>query len=128
MFSSGEIPWFLGGPLAELSGISQPSLRDFFWLAGDHPYLPAHTEGSAAALVDRRKKRPVRLTSLPGWLQPAYVLLLRNGELCCACCSLDDLTLFLCPGPTSGIAPQFLRLGHDAEVVGQIVALARRIP
>ena len=123
----GAIPWFLGGRLAEISGISQPSLRDFFWLSGDQPCLPAHTEGSTAALVDRRKKHPVRLPSLPGWLQPAYVLLLRNGDYRCACCSLDDQTLFLSPGPRSGIAPEILRLGQDAEVIGQIIALARHI-
>jgi hypothetical protein len=127
MLQPGAIPWFLGGCLAQISGISQPSLRDFFWLAGDHPYLPAHTEGSTAALVDRRKKHPVRLPSLPGWLQPAYILLLRNGDYRCACCSLHDQTLFLCPGPNTGIVPEILRLGQDAEVVGQIVALARHI-
>ena len=123
----GAIPWFLGGCLAEMSGISKPSVRDFFWLAGDHPFLPAHTEGSTAALVDRRKKRPLRLPSLPGWLQPAYVLVLRNGDYRCACCGLDDQTLILCPGPNSGTAPEVLRLGQDAEVIGQIIALARRI-
>jgi transcriptional regulator with XRE-family HTH domain len=127
MLQHGAIPWFLGGCLAEMSGIAQPSLRDFLWLAGDHPYLPAHTEGSTAALVDRRKKHPARLPGLPGWLQPAYVLLLRNGDYRCACCSLDDQTLFLCPGPNRRIAPEALRLGQDAEVVGQIVALARHI-
>ena len=127
MLQPGAIPWFLGSCLAQMSGISQPSVRDFFWLAGDHPYLPAHTEGSTAVLVDRRKKRPVRLPTLPGWLQPAYVLLLRNGDYCCACCRLDDQTLFLCPGPNRGIAPEALCLGQDAEVVGQIVALARHI-
>jgi hypothetical protein len=127
MLQHGAIPWFLGGCLAQMSGISQPSLRDFFWLAGDHPFLPAHTEGSTAALVDRRKKHPVRLPSLPGWLQPAYVLLLRSGDYRCACCTLDDQTLFLCPGPNTGIVPEILRLGQDAEVVGQIVALARHI-
>jgi hypothetical protein len=123
----GVIPWFLVGCFEEISGIPQPSLRDFFWLGGTHPFLPAHTEGSVAALVDRRRKRPTRMAGMPAWLQPAYVLLLRGGDYRCACCSLDGQTLLLSPEPKSGLAPETLRLGRDAEVVGQIIALARRI-
>jgi hypothetical protein len=123
----GEIPWFLRSSLAELSGIPRPSLRDFFWLDGIHPFLPAHTQGSILALVNRRKKRPVRLPALLSWQQPAYVLLLRNGQYRCACCSLDGETLVLYPESEGTRGPEQLRLGQDVEVIGQIVALARRI-
>jgi hypothetical protein len=123
----GEIPWFLRSSLAELSGIPRPSLRDFFWLDGIHPFLPAHTQGSMLTLVNRRKKKPVRLPALPSWQQPAYVLLLRSGEYLCACCSLDGETLVLYPESDRTRTPEQLRHGRDAEVVGQIVALARRI-
>lgn len=127
MRQMGPIPWFLGSALAELSGIRQLSTRDFFWIAGDQPFLPAHTEGSLAALVDRRRKRPVRRPGLPAWIQPAYILLMRNGTYRCACCSLEGDTLILSPRPQSGIAPEEMRLGQDAEVIGQIIALARHI-
>jgi hypothetical protein len=123
----GEVPWFLRSSLAELSGIPRPSLRDFFWLDGIHPFLPAHTQGSMLALVNRRKKKPVRLPALPPLQQPAYVLLLRTGEYLCACCSLDGGTLVLYPESEGTRGPEQLRLGQDAEVIGQIVALARRI-
>ena len=113
--------------LAELSGIPRPSLRDFFWLDGIHPFLPAHTQGSMLALVNRRKKKPLRLPALPSWQQPAYVLLLRTGEYLCACCSLDGETLVLYPESEGTRGPEQLRLGQDVEVIGQIVALARRI-
>jgi hypothetical protein len=69
----------------------------------------------------------VRISNLPAWLQPAYVLLLRGGEYRCACCSLDGEDLFLCPGSGKERVLEQLRLGRDAEVVGQIVGLARRI-
>lgn len=123
----GEIPWFLRSSLAELSGIPRPSLRDFFWLDGVHPFLPAYAQGSMLALVNRRKKKPVRLPGVPSWQQPAYVLLLRTGEYLCACCSLDGETLILYPESEGTRGPEQLRLGQDVEVIGQIVALARRI-
>jgi hypothetical protein len=123
----GDIPWFLRSSLAELSGIPRPSLRDCFWLDGIHPFLPAHTQGSMVALVNRRKKKPARLPSLPSWQQPAYVFQLRNGQYLCACCSLDGETLVLYPESDGTRGPQQLRLGKDAEVIGQIVALARHI-
>jgi hypothetical protein len=123
----GAIPWFLGSSLAEISGIARPSLRDFFWLTGEHPFLPAYTEDSMLALVDRSRKSPLRIPNLPAWLQPAYVLLLRDGQYRCACCSLDAQDVFLSPGSESQGVPEQLRLGRDAEVVGQIVGLARRI-
>jgi transcriptional regulator with XRE-family HTH domain len=123
----GATPWFLGSSLAEISGIPRPSLHDFFWLTGDQPFLPAYTEDSMLALVDRTKKSPARMPNRPAWLQPAYVLLLRDGEYCCACCGLDGEDLFLCPGKRSQRIPEPLRLGRDADVVGQIVALARNI-
>ena len=124
----GSVPWFLGSSLAQVSGIPRPSLRDFFWLTGEHPFLPAYTVDSMLALVDRSKKSPLlRAPNLPAWLQPAYVLLLRDGQYRCACCSLDEENLFLYPRSESGRLPERLRLGRDAEVVGQIVGLARRI-
>jgi hypothetical protein len=123
----GDIPWFLRSSLAELSGIPRPSLRDCFWVDGIHPFLPAHTQGSMVALVNRRKKKPVRLPALPSWQQPAYVLLQRSGEYLCACCSLEGETLVLYPESDGTRGPQQLRLGKDVEVIGQIVALARRI-
>lgn len=123
----GDIPWFLGGSLAALSGIPHPSLRDFLALAGDQPFLPATTQGSIIALVDRRKKRPVRIPNLPSWQQPAWVLLLRNGEYGCACCELDRDTLMLYPESDKMRSTELLRIGRDAEVIGQIVAVARHV-
>jgi hypothetical protein len=128
-FSSafGNIPWFLGGSLATLSGIPHPSLRDFLALVGDQSFLPAYTQGSIVALVDRRKKRPVRIPNSPSWQQPAWVLLLRNGEYGCACCELDRDTLMLYPESDRTRSTELLRIGRDAEVIGQIVAVARNV-
>lgn len=123
----GDLPWFLQTALADLSGIQRPSVRDFFLLSGDQPFLPPHTQGSWLALVNRRKRKPVRLPSRTSWQQPAYLLLLRNGEYQCACCSAERENLVLYPASDSRRVPEQLRLGRDVEVVGQIVALARFI-
>jgi hypothetical protein len=123
----GEIPWFLGSSLPELSGISRPQLRDCFWLNGEQPFLPGYTRGSLLAVVNRRKKKPIRIGGLPTWQQPAFVLLLRNGDYLCACCSLHNKTIVLYPESQKTRGPEKLRLGEDVEVVGQIVALVRRI-
>ena len=123
----GEVPWFLCGSLPELVGMTRVSIRDFFWLTGTQRYLPRDTQGDMLALVNRRKQRPVRLPQHPRWHQPAYVLLLRSGEYRCACCSLDRDTLVLHPESDGTQSPEQLRVGRDVEVIGQIVAVARRI-
>jgi transcriptional regulator with XRE-family HTH domain len=122
-----EIPWFLAFALPELSGIPHPSLRDFFRLTGDQPFLPAHTGGSVFALADRRKKSPARISGLRSWQQPAWILMLRSGEYLCACCSVDRGTLVLYPESDATRSCERLRLGRDAEVIGQVIAVARRI-
>lgn len=120
-----RIPWFLRDCLSECSGISRPSVRDLFRLAGDHPFLPKSMAGGCVALVNRRMKKPVRAPDLPGWRQPAYVLWRRSGEYLCACCSAEENTLVLYPESGTG-APERVRR-DDAEIIGQIVGLARYI-
>lgn len=123
----GIVSWFLDGYLAEVSGILRPSLRDLFWLTGDQPFLPAGTTGATLAVVDRRKKRPARIPGRSTWQQPAWLLLLRDGQYRCACCSLDGKTLVLYPESDRSRAPEQLRIKRDVEVIGQIVGLARHV-
>lgn len=123
----GDVPWFLAGSFERMSGIPHPSLRDFYWLSENQPFLPAHTAGSVLALVDRRRKKPLRLPGLPAWQQPAWVLMLRRGEHRCACCSLENGNLVLYPESDATRSPEVLLRERDVEVVGQIVAIARHI-
>jgi len=124
----GELPWFLAGSLERISGIPHLSLRDFYGLSGDQPFLPAHTGGSLLALVDRRKKKPRRQPGQPLWQQPAWILIDRDGKHRCACCSLEGDNLVLYPESDRTRSPEVLLRGRDAEVVGQIVAVMRRVP
>lgn len=124
----GEMPWFLAGFLGRMSGIPHLSLRDFYCLLGEQPFLPAHTRGSVLALVDRRKRKPARLPGSPPWQQPAWILTLRGGEHRCGCCSHEGENLVLYPESDRTRSPETLLSGSDAEVAGQIVAVARHIP
>lgn len=124
----GEVPWFLAGSIERISGIPHLSLRDFYCLSGDQPFLPRHTGGSMLALVDRRKKKPRRLPGQPPWQQPAWILVNRDGEHRCACCSLEGDRLVLYPESDRTRSPEVLRAGRDVEVVGQIVGVMRSIP
>ena len=121
------VRWLLRGSVGEVSGDFRPALRDLFWLSGKQPFLTAGTGGAVLALVDRRKKKPARIPARATWQQPAWVLLLRNGEYRCACCSRVEKTLILYPESDRGRAPEQLRLGRDVEVIGQIVGLARQV-
>lgn len=123
----------IGAPLSKTrlssdrtSGAGQSALRDCFWLAETQPYLSVYAQGSEFAVVERRRKKPVRTLKCPVWQQPAFVLLLRDGRYLSACCSRDRDWLVLYP-ESCFVPSERLRIGKDVEIVGQIVALARHL-
>jgi hypothetical protein len=122
-----EVPFFLRNSLSALSGIAEPSLEDFFWIGGETNPLHPVLKNGIIAMVNRRKKRPIHYRSRPLWEQPIYVLLLRGGSYLCACCSLEDHNLVLHPYPQHIHGALQLRDQRDAEVVGQIVAVMRKL-
>ena len=88
-----------------------------------HPYL----RGAAFLAVNRRNKTPAPVLSSPVWAQPLYVLQLRNGQRLCAACALQDGTLVVRPCTTVSGDLLWLRNRVDAEVLGQVVAIVRRL-
>lgn len=124
----GGVPFFLRNSIEGISGLSGVSLDDFVWIGGEqnplHPYL---TNG-LLVLVNRRKKRPTYFRSKPLWQQPIYVLQKRDGTYLCACCGIENGTLVVHPYSHQFYRPIQLRYHHDAEVIGQIVAIARKMP
>lgn len=123
----GEVPFFVRHTLGYFYGGSRVSSEDFFWIGGDddplHPYL---TE-ALLVLVNRHRKTPVYFVSKPLWEQPIYVLLKRDGNYVAACCGLEDGKLIVHPHAREFHRVVEYRNRQDAEVVGQIVAIARRI-
>lgn len=120
-----EIPLFLRHALADLAGLKAVSPSDLFWVGGDgapiHPWL---IDASLVA-VNRRIKKPAQLEAI--FDQPLYLILKRDGHYLCGCCALhqSELVVHLYPGVPLGA--QRFRNGIDAEVIGQVTAILRRL-
>jgi hypothetical protein len=124
---SEALPFFLRTSLPLLSGLKSLSLRDFFWIGGIKEPLHRLLEAGLVLIVNRRRKKPLYLRSVPFWQQPLYVLLLRDGRYICSSCSLENNTLVLHPYISHYREPLQLRNHYDAEVVGEVATLVRRL-
>jgi hypothetical protein len=122
-----EIPFFLRESIRPLSGLEDASLDDFFWIGGEYDVLHPCLANGLFALVNRRDKRPIHFTSKPPWQQPVYVILMRNGTYLCACCGIENGTLVIHPYSQQFRRSEHLRYHQDAEVVGRIVTVIRKI-
>ena len=124
---SEHVPTFVRGCLPGLSGLRTLSLNDFFWVGGDQNPLHPLLANGLIAVVNRRRKKALHFRSRPLWQQPLYVLLKREGTYLCGCCSLEEGTLVVHPCLPSHQRPEHLRNHVDAEVVGQVVTIARML-
>jgi hypothetical protein len=124
----GEVPFFLRDTIEKTSGLSRISLADLFWIGGERNILHPYLRNGLLVLVNRRKRKPLYFRSKPLWQQPIYVLLKRDGTYLCACCGIENGTLVVHPYSRQFYRPVQLRLHDDAEVTGQIVAIARKLP
>ena len=122
-----EIPFFLRESIGPLSGLEDASLDDFFWIGGEYDVLHPCLKNGLFALVNRRERRPIHFTSKPLWQQPVYVILMRNERYLCACSSIENGTLVIHPYSHQFHRSEHLRYHHDAEVVGRIVTVIRRL-
>ena len=122
----GGVPFFLRSSLGVLCGLSRLSLKDFFWIGGSantvHPYL----KGAVLAVVNRQKKKPNDCASKPFWQQPLYIILKRDGAYLWGCCSQENDTLVI-HTYRGGIHKREELRSRDAEVVGKVVSIARRL-
>ena len=124
---SGHVPFFLRESLSDLSGLNNLSLHDFFWVGGESNPLHPLLMNGLLVIVNRHRKNPIYSRSKPLWQQPVYVLLRRNGTYICGCCSLENGTLVIHPFSPNYQPQEQLRNHDDAEVVGEIVTIARTL-
>lgn len=123
-----EVPFFLRNDLEYFSGSTPVSIDDFFWIGGDPEALHPTLVNGLVVLLNRRRKAPMHLLAKPIWQQPIYVVLKRDGSYLAASCSLENGILVVhAYGPEFHPSVEY-RLHRDAEIVGQIVAVARRFP
>ncbi len=122
----GEVPFFLRESLKGLSGLTKPSLKDFFWIgrtgSAFHPYLA----GGLLAVINRQKKKPNDCGSKPLWQQPLSIILKRDGTYVCGCCSRENNSLVVHSYP-GGVPRREQFRNRDAEVIGKIVTIVRRL-
>ena len=122
-----DVPFFLRGSLGALSGLTSPSLQDVFWIGGErramHPYL----KGGILVVVNRRRKAPLHFRSKPLWEQPVYMVLNRDGQYLYGCCRVENRTLIVYPYSRDHNRQERLLYRRDAEIVGQIVTIVRKL-
>jgi hypothetical protein len=122
----GEIPFFLRGAAKEISGIDV-SLEDCFWLGKERNPLHPYLANALLVVVNRRKRKPVHFRSRPLWEQPLYLIVKRDRIYVCACCGVENGSLVIHPYSQQLYRPTQLRYHDEAEVVGQVVTIVRRL-
>jgi len=122
-----EIPLFLRSSLSALVGLSHFSIRDVFWTSGSrqlfHPLLP----DSCFVIVNRRVKRSVQPSLSKPWESPLCLILMRTGDYICSPCVVKNGVLILHPHPDSSVPSVTLRNRDEAEIIGRVVAIVRRL-
>ena len=121
------LPLFITSALPEISGLKNVSLSDIFWVGGNHNPIHPSLVGASLVAVNRRVKVPSRTTAPTVWEQPVYIVLLRDGSYVCGSCELRQGVLTVhahSETPNSSIR---LKNGIDAEVIGQVTAILRRL-
>lgn len=122
-----EIPLFLRHCLADLSRIRNFSLSDVFWVGAVEKPLHPWLANASFVTVNRRIKRPALLSASKSRGPRLYVILKRDGGLFCGCCALDGNDLIVPRWPGGRASEERLRNGVDAEIIGEITAIVRRL-
>jgi len=120
-----EIPFFLRGSADIICSLSRPSLKDCFWIdqqeRDGHPFL----QGAIILVVNRQQKK-LHGCSKPYWQQPLHIVLKRDGNYIVGCCSRENNALIVHSYP-GGVHRREILRHSDAEIIGKIVALVRKL-
>jgi hypothetical protein len=76
-------------------------------------------------VVNRRVKNPAQPKT--ACEPPLCLLLKRGGSYLCGCCALHQGNLVVRAYPGGRLATQQFRNGIDAEVIGKVTAIVRRL-
>lgn len=122
-----NIPLFLKQCIDHLSGIPSTSLRSVFWAGGIKDPLHSYLSNALLVSVDRHKKLPRDSRSLPLWEQSLYVVVKRDGSYLIGPCGMEDGSLVIHPDAEHLNLREELRIHRDAEVIGQVCTVVRRL-
>lgn len=122
-----QLPLFLHKTAPSLFGMPDLSVRDVFWAGGIQDFVHPYLAGAAFLVVNRKKKTPRCSLTAPVWAQPVHVLQRRDAGYMCGSCILQNGMLIV--RPCAAGEPKLLRLRNriDADVVGQVVGIIRRL-
>jgi hypothetical protein len=122
-----EVPLFLRNSLNDVTGLKNFSVSDLFWVGGDRePIHPLLIHATFVA-VNRRIKKPVESLSKTGCEPPLYLIYKRDGSYLCGRCSLHEGKLIVPSRPGNPFGTRQFGNGIDAEVVGQVTAIVRKL-
>jgi hypothetical protein len=122
-----EVPLFLRHALNELTGLKNLSLLDVFWIDGEKPGLHPLLVNAALVVVNRRIKKPASSTSKACCAPSPYLILKRNGDYLFGFCALRQGILVVGAYPGGPPGTQQFRIRVDAEVIGQVTTILRRL-
>lgn len=124
-----EIPLFLRFSLDQFAGRKRLSLSDVFWVAGEkYPRHRLLVNASLVVINRQAKKVAQKPGSKAERPRALHLLLAREGNYLCGHCLLDRGLLVLEGYPRGGVSDQSFRNGIDAEVVGRVTAILRKLP
>jgi hypothetical protein len=122
-----EIPLFLRFSLEKITGLKAFSFSDVFWVGDDqapqHPFLA----NSTLVVCNRRARKPPASTGNTDCEQSLYVILRRDGRYLCGRCTLDQSKLVIHGYPGSSARTLHFINDVDAEIVGQVTTILRRL-
>ena len=122
-----QVPVFLLDAIANITGLASPSLRSFFWIGGIRNPLHPYLVNGLLASVDRHKQKPIDSRSRPPWQQSLYIVLKRDGTYLCGPCGMENGTLVMHPDAEHLDLQEQFRNHRDAEVLGQVTAILRKL-
>lgn len=112
-------------PAALLPNLQIQSHRYAFIGLNDWFMYPILRPGSFVQ-IDERRRKVAKGTWTTEWDRPIYLIEHRGGYRC-GWCHDNGRELVVQPHPVSQMAPEIYRSPADAEIVGQVVAVAMRL-
>ena len=122
-----EIPLFLRNALPEISGLQSFSLSDVFWVGAVRDPIHPHMVNASLVAVNRRTKKPVSCLPHTFEERPVYMILKREGGYVCGCCTVDRGTIAIHRHSLQPTPPMQIERHADAEIIGQVTAILRRL-
>jgi hypothetical protein len=122
-----EVPLFIRSALPAITGLKDFSASDVFCYDGGQDAIHPSLIGASLLAVNRRIKMPLQATARSVWEQPLYIILLRDGNYLCGSCELRRGVLIVHPHSERPHNSIQLKNGIDAEVIGQVTTILRRL-